>query len=263
MTAALFPHTVNQPVTTLADALARHKEQRWAETLIVDGRNRAALICAPEGTPGDPHLHPDFNEWWVILGGETTYQIGEYEPFVAKDGDIVVAPVGHRHDIVPSKGQRCLRLVVGPPWSNHDLKGVAPSRLVPVHRGLKPPNLLHTPLDWMFERHGRQKAWAEEVILDQRNRANMIYQLPGEANRPHWHQDFDEWWVILKGELTWTIGSKPPVTARKGDIVFAEAGYRHAIATVGNEPSIRLAVTIPGVRHVFTEGDRSAPPPKE
>ena len=262
MTTAIFPNTVNRPVTSLADVLARHREPRWAETLIVDGRNRAALICAPEGTPGDPHLHPDYNEWWVILGGETTFQIGEYEPFVAKEGDIVVAPVGHRHDIVPSKGQRCLRLVVGPPWSNHDLKGVAPSRLLPVHKGLKPPNLLHTPLDWMFERHGTQKGWGEEVILDQRNRANMIYQLPGEANRPHWHPDFDEWWVILKGELTWTVGSKPPVTARKGDIVFAEAGYRHAIATVGDEPSVRLAVTIPGVRHVFTEGDKSAPPPK-
>jgi quercetin dioxygenase-like cupin family protein len=112
----------------------------------------------------------------------------------------------------------------------------------------------------MLERHGTQKGWAEEVVLDQRNRANMICQLPGESNRPHWHPDFDEWWVVLKGELKWSIGDAPPVTARTGDVVFAAAGFRHAIATVGNEPSVRLAVTIPGVRHIFTEDDKSAPP---
>ena len=72
---------VNQPVARLSEILARHEsDDRWAEKLILDGRNRAALISTVAGTPGDPHLHPDFNEWWLEMGGQTSWQIGEYEP---------------------------------------------------------------------------------------------------------------------------------------------------------------------------------------
>ena len=46
-----------------------------------------------------PHLHSDFNEWWLEMGGQTSWQIGEYEPVVAEFGDLVIAPCGQRHDI--------------------------------------------------------------------------------------------------------------------------------------------------------------------
>ncbi|MCH8102644.1 MAG: hypothetical protein IIB28_05765, partial [Chloroflexi bacterium] len=85
----------NQHVARLSEILARHEDDdRWSEKLILDGRNRAALISSVAGTPGDPHLHPDFNEWWLGLGGQTSWQIGEYEPVIAKFGDIVIAPCG-------------------------------------------------------------------------------------------------------------------------------------------------------------------------
>ena len=80
----------NQPVARLSEILARHEnDDRWSEKLILDGRNGAALISSVAGTPGDPHLHPDFNEWWLGLGGQTSWQIGEYEPVIAEFGDIV------------------------------------------------------------------------------------------------------------------------------------------------------------------------------
>jgi mannose-6-phosphate isomerase-like protein (cupin superfamily) len=81
----------------------------------------------------------------------------------------------------------------------------------------------------------------------------MIYQLPGETNRAHWHPDFDEWWVVLKGRLEWKIGDVAPFQVGRRDIVFAPAGLKHVIRTIGSEPSARLAVTIPGPRHVFTD----------
>jgi len=254
--------TVNLPVTHLDELIARHSEERWVEIPVRDGRNRAIVIHAPPGTPGDAHLHPDYNEWWVILGGEINWQIGEYEPVTAREGDIVIAHCGARHDIQPTGTAPTIRLAVSAPHSNHDLKGVPPSRQMAVRRDLEPPNLTHTPLEWMFERHGRDRAWAEEVVLDQRNRANMVYQLPGESNRPHWHPGFDEWWVVLKGELDWTIGDREPVRARKGDLVFVGEGYRHGITTVGDEPSVRLAVTTPDRKHIYTDGEEGTPPPR-
>lgn len=248
--------TTTQHVHRFADIVARHRgEERWAERLLVDGRNRIILISAPPGTPPDPHLHPDFHEWWVLLGGEIQWQTGEWAPFTAKLGDIVIAPCGQRHDIQPKGTVQTFRLAVSAYNSNHDLKGVPPSRLLPVPADWTPPNMIHTSLDFMFKRHGAARGWAEEVVLDTRNRANMICQLPGETNRAHWHPDFDEWWVVLKGELEWKIGDAEPVRVKQKDIVFAPAGQKHGIRTVGNESSVRLAVTIPGPRHVFTDTD--------
>ena len=229
--------------------------------LIRDGRNRAAAISSPEGAPSDPHLHEDFNEWWIILAGEVSYTIGEYETFAAHFGDIVIAPAGYRHAPTPTKGDQCVRVVVGLQHSNHDLKGIPPSRTVPLDN-LPPPNRIWTPLDYMIERHGVDEPWAEQVLLDQRNRANMIHQLPGQSNRPHWHPDMDEWWVVLKGELEWRVGNKQPFRACRGDFVFVEAGYSHEIVTVGSESSIRLAVTSPDVVHHFLDDPNAPRPPQ-
>ncbi len=252
------PPAVNIPVKRLADILKSHAgDERWAEMMTRDGRNRAMLIAAPEGTPPDPHLHPDFNEFWILLGGQTYYQIGQYEAFTAGFGDIVIAPCGFRHDIQAVGEGLAMRLVVGPPWSNHDIKGIPPSRLLPLPDE-PPPNLVLTRFESMLERHGTDTAWGEEVLLDQRNRINFIHSLPGDSNNPHWHPNFDEWWVVLKGELEWEVGVKEPFRAGRGDVVFVPAGYRHEIRTVGDESAVRLAVTDPEAVHIY-DGEQPAP----
>ena len=62
--------------------------------LIQDSRNRATVITSPGGAPGDPHIHPDFNEWFMAFGGVMGFLVGEYTPFRATFGDITVAPCG-------------------------------------------------------------------------------------------------------------------------------------------------------------------------
>ena len=96
---------------------------------------------APPGTPPDPHIHPDFNEWWIALDGKTRWQIGQYEPIIAEWGDVVMAPAGFSHDIRPWEGEQAIRFGVTHPDSNHDIKGIAPCRYIPVDPGLTPPNL--------------------------------------------------------------------------------------------------------------------------
>ena len=228
---------------------------------LLDGRNRAAAISSPAGAPSDPHLHADFHEWWIIMAGEVAYDIGEYEQIVAKFGDIVIAPAGYRHDIKPFKGDQCIRMVVGLENSNHDLKGVPHPRTLPIPEDWEPPNMIHTRLEYMIERHGLDANWGEEVILDQRNRMNMIHTLPGSANNPHWHPDMDEWWFVAMGEIEWKVSTEEPFVASRGDIVFVEAGYSHAIRTVGDESSIRYAVTSPDVVHYMLDNPDHPRPP--
>lgn len=250
---------VNQEITRLADLRAANDgKEGWNHLLNKDGRNRALLISANPGAPPDPHIHSDFNEFWIMLDGETEYQIGQYEPFTAKWGDVVIAPAGYRHDIRSiGTGPWNMRLVVGPQWSNHDIKGIEPSKFIPLPHA-EPANLIHTSYEWMLARHGTGTNWGEEVVLDQRNRVNFIHSIPGSSNNPHWHPDFDEWWVVLKGELEWRVGKKDPFRAGPGDVVFVEKGYRHEIVTVSDESAVRLAVTNRAGVHIY-DGDDPAP----
>ena len=251
---------VNRKITRRAELMGRHPADRpWAEMLISDGRNHAVWISGPPGTPPDPHIHPDFNEWWIALDGKTRWQIGQYEPIVAEWGDVVMAPAGFCHDIRPWAGGQAVRLGVTHPESNHDIKGIAPCRLIPVDPGLDPPNLIHTSLKGLLDRHGSDRGWKEVVILDERNRALVTHEMPGTKNRRTWHPNMRKWWVVLDGELEWSIGDDEPVLAKRGDAVFVGSETPHEIRTVGNSPSVRITITAPDIVHHYPD-DPDAPP---
>ena len=249
-------------------AVARHDDingrhpvdQQWAEVIIKDGRNHVVWISGPLGTPPDPHIHPDFNEWWIALDGKTRWQIGQYEPLVAEWGDIVMAPAGYAHDIRPVEGERAIRLGVTHPESNHDIKGIAPCRLVPLDPGLSTPNLIHTRFSDLMARNGSDGNWKEIVVLDERNRALVTHETPGTKNRRMWHPGMHKWWVVLAGEIEWSIGDDA-VTAGPGDVVFVPSETPHEISTVGDRPSVRLTITSPEIVHHYTDGEDARQPP--
>lgn len=213
----------------------------WYEVVVMDGRNRVGLICALPGTPPDPHIHPDYNEWWINLGGTTQWQIGQYEPLLAEWGDIVIAPAGYCHDIRSKGTEIARRLHVSTPNSNHDIRGVSPTRFVPVDYDLPMPNLLHTRFADVLATNGSDSAWTEVVVQDNRNTATMISQLPRTVSDER-TPSRDEWWVMLSGSaVVRTSGGDLETIA--GDVVVAEPGTTYSIATTGNSPSIHILVT--------------------
>src|SRR5512134_519200 len=80
----------------------------------------------------------------------------------------------------------------------------------------------------------------------------LISSPPGTGNRPHWHRDFDEWWVVLGGRLEWELTGGRVFEAAKDDIVWVPRGTVHHIRTVGAERSLRLAVAMPPAAHYFS-----------
>ena len=69
---------------------------------------------------------------------------------------------------------------------------------------------------------------------------------------------------MLKGELRWQTGTgRPPIEARQGDIVFVPEGLKHGITSVGDETTVRLAVTPTDMPHIYTEGDSRRPRRRE
>ncbi len=104
------------------------------------------------------------------------------------------------------------------------------------------------------------------IWVDDRNRLTVLMNQPGESNDAHWHDDFDEWWMVLEGEIDFEIGLPAnkqgapygeiiTIHARKGDLVFCPKGLRHHIRTVGTRTSYRLAVATPAAPHVYTDKD--------
>ncbi len=242
------------------EVMARHGKPPWSERLLEDGRNYAVLICNDPGQSNDAHVHPDFNEWWIVMKGELIWEIADYPPIHAKKGDIIFSPAGTRHFITTVGSESSLRLGVTKPGSDHSVKGQRGAQVKPFPPQ-KLPNSLHFSLQDFLAKKG-EPPWSETIILDDRNRATLICHAPGQSNRAHWHPGFDEWWAVLKGELTWQIGNRPLIRAKAGDLVFSPAGFRHHITTVGSEFSLRLAVTPPDNPHIYTDDDQAAPPPR-
>jgi quercetin dioxygenase-like cupin family protein len=245
----------------ISDIVARHGEPPWSEWLFTDGRNNVSLICNAPGQENDAHVHSDFNECWIVLQGEFIWEIGDYPQIIARVGDMVICPRRLRHSIKTVGTESSLRLAISKPDSNHDNKGERSNILKPAPDQSQPPNLLLNSRAAMLERSG-EPPWSTKLLHDDRNIATLIANSPGMSNNAHWHPGFSEWWVILKGELTWEVGeNRPLIEAKDGDIVFVPEGMRHHISTVGDETSLRLPFTNTEQVHIWTDDDEAAPPP--
>ena len=114
------------------------------------------------------------------------------------------------------------------------------------------PNKLHTRVSEIVEEMGKPP-WSVCVIEDERNLVTLIANPPGTGNRPHWHRNFDEYWVVMAGTLQWELTGGEVIVAEKDDIVFIPRGSVHHIQNIGDGLSLRLAFALPPAEHVWTD----------
>ena len=101
----------NMLVTRTEELLASSDQRRF--TIIEDDLNTMYLIRELPGDVSNAHWHFDFDEWWVIGGGELLFEVGEGRPKLhAQDGDIVFTPRGFRHQIATIGDGVSLRMPV-------------------------------------------------------------------------------------------------------------------------------------------------------
>lgn len=113
-------------------------------------------------------------------------------------------------------------------------------------------NQVHNRISDVVSERG-DPPWSERLVETGEVMANLICRGPGDSSRRHYHKDHDEFWVVMGGELVWYIEGMEPLHARTGDIVMVPKGKAHHIVTVGNGPSLRLAIVIPDVPHIDVE----------
>lgn len=134
---------------------------------------------------------------------------------------------------------------------NIEISHLADGPTPPLAANVTWPNVLHTRVaDVMAQMPA--PPWAKRIIADERQLVTLIATPPGGGNRPHWHRDFDEWWVVLGGQLEWELTGGITVRAGESDIVWVPRGTVHHIKTVGDRLSLRLAVAMPPAVHYYS-----------
>ena len=115
-------------------------------------------------------------------------------------------------------------------------------------------NEMKSNIDEIIESMPKDSSWSYTLVNSISNRATLLAQMPGEGNRRHYHDNWDEWWLILKGEWEFEYDNKI-LKALKGDLIYLKRNTIHKIKAVGKEISIRMAVSRDDVEHIYLEKD--------
>ena len=277
-------HAPMKPLVRLADMKQRHKGQAdWSELLVDDKNNRVEVISAPGGSKVPRHLHSDSPEYWVVEEGNIRFEIedppGRFQTFDARPGDLILAPERHLHSLEVTGSQPAIRVQVTLPDTmtiyevqpDKPLKGMTYTP-VTLSTGNNPdevpddgkPSRIFFRIDDLAKEHPGKRSWSDLAVRKNRAHANIICGYgadvkPQPGNLGHYHADFAETWVILRGQQSFKIEGEQPFLASMGDVVYAPADRWHLPEPAGDAFSCRLAMTpYPAGNHFYQPRERSS-----
>lgn len=107
-----FFNQKNLPVTFIPSLIKKYgTEASWSHTLVDTESNSATLICQLPGEGNRRHYHPAWNEWWLIIQGEWSWEI-EGELVSVKEGDFVFIDKNKKHKITAIGNEAAIRIAV-------------------------------------------------------------------------------------------------------------------------------------------------------
>ena len=110
--------------------------------------------------------------------------------------------------------------------------------------GLLPSNLNLTNLEEIKKAYG-EPPWEHPLVRTDLIWISLHCMPPGMRTRVEYHDNTDESWAVLEGEIQWEIEGIGAIRAKPGDFVLCERGHAHRMQTVSDKPSIRLAFVLP------------------
>jgi mannose-6-phosphate isomerase-like protein (cupin superfamily) len=111
-------------------------------------------------------------------------------------------------------------------------------------RGLMPPNFVLSNLAEIKNGYG-EPPWEHLLVKTDLMWVALHCMPPDMRTRVEYHDNTDECWAVLEGEIQWEIEGVGKIRAKPGDFVFVEHGHAHRMTTVSDTPSIRLAFVLP------------------
>ncbi|MBI3679494.1 MAG: cupin domain-containing protein [Acidobacteria bacterium] len=263
------PH---KPHTKLADLKARHKgENSWRELIVDDRHLRSEYISAAPGYKHPKALHPDTREWWVVMEGEVRFEIESAQPFVARKGSMVQAPmqtffswevVGNQPALIFDTNIAGARTLYTEQKDTPKTPGVAWLPMSFNNRAVGQwlhNNKPHVTFEELATRlDSGQLRGTVRVVEDDRGAANFIYgynkKLPplDPKARGHYHPEGAEYWLIMAGQIRYPIEDVGVVIADVGDVVYVPEHTFHFPRWWGDGASCRLAMNgFPNIAHLF------------
>jgi CMP-N,N'-diacetyllegionaminic acid synthase len=115
-------------------------------------------------------------------------------------------------------------------------------------------NKLCVDIKTIIESMPTDKSWSYTLVNTESNRATLIAQLPGEGNRRHFHDKWDEWWYIVQGNWEFEYNDRTEIVS-ENSVVLIQRNNIHKITAIGEKMSIRLAVSRDDVDHIYTNTD--------
>jgi mannose-6-phosphate isomerase-like protein (cupin superfamily) len=265
-----------KPLVRLADLKTKHKGQLdWSEPVVDDYYNHVEVISATPGSKVPLHLHSDSPEYWFIEEGEIRFEIddppGKAQIIDAGKGSLVFAPERMLHSLEVVGTQPAIRVQVTlreanpifpiKPVESEPEKQYLPATVwtnanpddVPNPEGK--PDRLYFNLPEMLKAQTK-RSWSDLAIMKNRAHANIICGFAADVkhkagDRGHFH-DFPETWIVMQGQLKFTIEGVPPFVAGEEDIVYAPSTRWHLPEPYGDGPACRLAMTpFPDGNHLY------------
>jgi CMP-N-acetylneuraminic acid synthetase/quercetin dioxygenase-like cupin family protein len=102
----------NQMISKVEEIINKNDNNAsWCHRVVNTENNSATIISQMPGEGNRMHHHPDWNEWWYILGGEWEWEI-EGKTHKVKKGDIVFIEKNKKHKITATGKGPAIRLAI-------------------------------------------------------------------------------------------------------------------------------------------------------
>jgi quercetin dioxygenase-like cupin family protein len=235
-----------------------------------DSAGRVSLVDnrVPAGTAGPPLHHHDFDEAFVVLEGEVTFQLGD-DLVTCRAGQVAFAPRGVPHTFANQSAAEARHVIVITPAGFERYF----DRMAARAAGIEPP--ASAKLGWpevvkvgppIGDRRpaaqpvadpddaaaGASSAgsFATRVLVRSEESGDAVAlvenTVPGAwPGTPLHHHAFDEAFYVIAGALTLQVGDEV-VVRRAGELAFAPGGAVHAVANPAARPARYLLVCTPG-----------------
>lgn len=245
----------NRPHWKLTEILAKHAGQKdWVEDIVSDKDFVAKYISMGPGEKTKTQFYADNRVFWVVQDGQIRVQIEGQPAFVASKGFLVQ---------VPFRTQYSLETVGDKPSLRFEVTAARDTPAYPLSETPAPVAGKHyvKVMTWggqgTYDKINKpyvdfQKSVVEanthggSFVEDAHTFANMIRgrgaPTPPATDLGHFHVDYNEFWFVLEGKITYQIEGVPLFTAEEGDIVYAPEGRWHRASFAGDGMSTRLAI---------------------
>ena len=116
-------------------------------------------------------------------------------------------------------------------------------------------NKPHIKLADLKTRHAGQATWNEVVVNDENFHAEYNSAPPGTKVSRRWHSDTREFWVVVDGEIHFTLAGQEPIVATRGSIVQAPKKTLYSFEVAGTGPALWVDVNQQNFKTLYPADD--------